>query len=262
MMIVDSHCHASPHWYEPVESLLFQMDRHGVERAVLIQMNGESDNEYQFEVARRHPDRFLTVAWVDSDAADACDRLGRLADQGANGIRLSATALSRGSEKFAIWRTAANLGLPVSCGGAAKDFASREFSDLVREFPRLTIVLEHLGGYNTPGKDSPEQREHVFQLALFRNIYIKVHGLGEFCARRMPVVHPFPFETPIPPLLDLAYRAFGADRIMWGSDYPPVSAREGYGNALRLTLEQFASRSADDRALIFGQVALKVFAVR
>ena len=33
MIIVDTHSHVSPYWYEPVESLLFQMDRHGVQSA-------------------------------------------------------------------------------------------------------------------------------------------------------------------------------------------------------------------------------------
>jgi hypothetical protein len=34
--------------------------------------------------------------------------------------------------------------------------------------------------------------------------------------------------------------------MMWGSDYPPVSAREGIGNALLLTMEQFADKSEAD----------------
>jgi L-fuconolactonase len=55
---------------------------------------------------------------------------------------------------------------------------------------------------------------------------------------------------------------FGAARMMWGSDYPPVSAREGYQNSLRLTLEQFAATSDEDQALIFGGVAHKLFPPR
>ena len=54
-MIADSHCHVSPHWYEPVESLLFQMDRNGVEHAVLIQMQSQFDNSYQQECIQRFP---------------------------------------------------------------------------------------------------------------------------------------------------------------------------------------------------------------
>jgi len=45
-MVVDSHCHASLAWYGPVESLLFEMDRHAVERAILIQIVTEYDNSY------------------------------------------------------------------------------------------------------------------------------------------------------------------------------------------------------------------------
>lgn len=262
MAIIDGHCHVSPCWYEPVESLLFQMDRHGVERAVLIQMNGQADNEYQLEVVRRYPDRFTSVVWIHGDALGAHETLRHLAERGISGVRLAATTRSPGDDEFAVWRAAAELGLAVSCGGSVRDFSSVEFRELVRALPSLVIVLEHLGGHNAPRDDSLADRRRVFELASFPNVYVKVHGLGEFCTRRLPVVHPFPFETPIPPLLDLAYRAFGPDRMMWGSDYPPVSAREGYGNALRLTFEQFASASDEDRALIFGGVALKVFPPR
>jgi L-fuconolactonase len=46
MVVVDTHCHASPYWYEPVETLLDQMNRHGVAQATLIQIGGEYDNAY------------------------------------------------------------------------------------------------------------------------------------------------------------------------------------------------------------------------
>jgi len=64
---------------------------------------------------------------------------------------------------------------------------------------------------------------------------------------------------PIPPLLPSAYAAFGANRMMWGSDYPPVSMREGYRNALRFTMERFADKSEEEQASIFGGVAGHLF---
>lgn len=258
-MIVDSHCHVSPSWYEPVEALLFQMDRNGVAHAVLIQMNGQANNEYQFEVIRRFPGRFASVAWIQASAPDASETLTRLASLGISGVRLAAASRSPGGDGLGVWRTAAALGLAVSCGGSSAEFASPEFVRVVQTFPGLRIVVEHLGGDNHLGADTLEDRRRVLELARFPNVYMKVHGLGEFCTRRLHVAEPFPFERPIPPLLDMAFEAFGAGRMMWGSDYPPVSAREGYRNALRLTLEQFATRSEEERALIFGRVALTVF---
>ena len=52
MPIVDSHTHASTNWFEPVEMLLQQMDACGVEQAVLVQDNVQTDNSYQFACVR------------------------------------------------------------------------------------------------------------------------------------------------------------------------------------------------------------------
>jgi L-fuconolactonase len=266
MFIVDSHCHVSEVWYEPVESLLFQMDRAGVERAVLVQMTGQPDNGYQFEAVRRFPDRLVSVVWLQADSTQACGELRRLAERGASGVRLSAAVRSPGDDPLAIWRTADELNLTVSSGGGLDVFASNEFARIPESLPNLRIVVEHLGGSGRRHPDPPtglsEPRRAVFALSRFPNIYIKIAGLGEFCNRLMPAAGFFPFEGPLPPLLPAAYEAFGAARMMWGSDYPPVSAREGYQLALRLTLEQFASHSAEDRALMFGEVAYRLFPPR
>jgi L-fuconolactonase len=261
MPIVDTHCHAALGWYEPVESLLQQMDRHGVERAVLIQIRGQTNNDYQVECVKRFPDRLASVVIVDTDSPDAPEQLQREAERGACGVRLLPETRSPGDNPLAIWRTAADLGLTVSCGGTAAAFASDDFAGVFESFPGLPIVVEHLGSVNHPdGEDDPyEVRRKVFGLSRFPNAYVKIHGLGEFATRAMPVAEPFPFVRPIPPLLQLAYEAFGPSRMMWGSDFPPVSGREGYGNALRFPMGQLVDKSEEDRALIFGGVAKQVF---
>ena len=264
MVIVDSHCHASPVWYEPVESLLHQMERNGVEHAILIQMQGQANNDYQFECVRRHPGRFAPVVWIDVAGPDAPRTLERLAGQGASGVRLRATTRSPGDDPLAIWRAAERLGLAVSCAGESDEFASQEFARLVEALPGLTIVIEHLGAANRPDQGAAEEeaRRRVFALARYPNLYLKVPGLGEFRRRALPVTEPFPFERPLPPLLDLAYQSFGPRRLMWGSDYPPVSGREGYRNALQLVMDEFAGKGEEERRLIFGETALSVFPLR
>jgi len=260
MEIIDAHCHASPCWYEPVESLLYQMDQHGVERAVLVQIRGQTDNEYLFECVRRYPDRFVPVVLLDPARPGAERELERLAERGARGVRLEATARSP-EDNLAIWRKAAQLGLSVSTRGSSADYAADEFAQLVQAVPELTVVMEHLGSRNYPDGEPPpyETRQRAFSLARFPNVYVKLGGLGEFCQRAMPVTEPFPFEEPIPPFVEMAYRAFGPERMMWGSDFPPVSHREGYSNALRFALDRFAAKSAEERDLIFGGVARRLF---
>jgi L-fuconolactonase len=259
-MIVDTHCHASLEWYEPVETLLFEMDRHGVDQAVLIQIKGQYDNSYHAEVVRRYPGRFASVVIVDTDRVDAPEQLERLAAEGASGVRLGSSDRSPGEDPLAIWRAAERLGLAISCSGSSAELSRPEFAELVQSVPRARIVLEHLGGLSRP--DDNQRRSGVMDLARFPHVFIKVTGLGEFATRAMPVKAPFPFAEPIPDFLERAYAAFGPDRMMWGSDFPPVASREGYGRALHGCQEQFAARSAADRERIFGETARAVFPVR
>lgn len=263
-MIIDSHCHVSSIWYEPVESLLFQMDQNGVEQAVLVQMMGQFDNSYQSECLRKYPNRFASVVLVDANRFDALRTLERLIEQGASGVRLRPTTRSPGNDTLAIWRAAENLGAAVSCSGTLSEFASEDFVHVISAVPTLRIVLEHLGSVNHPNAEPGEyeMRKVVYSLARFPNIYIKVHGLGEFTRRAFPLDNAFPFERPIPPFLDLALSSFGPQRMMWGSDYPPVSGREGYRNALLLTMEQLAPLSEAERDLIFEGTARSVFPCR
>ncbi len=267
MTIIDTHCHVSLGWYEPVESLLAQMARNGVDGAVLIQIQGQFNNDYQFACARQYPGKFAPVVLIDTDAPDAVQTLERLAEQGASGVRFNATTRSAGDDPLLIWHTAARLGLPVSCAGSAATFSDSAFAELIAALPTLPIVIEHLGSLSKPDDDEAgaAARRKVFELARFANTYIKITGLGEFGRRAIPVTEPFPFVRPLPDYLVRAYENFGPTRMMWGSDYPPVSGREGYTNALHLTLaelEALPNFSAADREQIFGTTALSVFTPR
>ena len=82
MEIVDTHCHASPYWFEPIETLLGQMDRNGVAKATLVQMRGQYDNSYLLECVKWFPGRFSVVALVNTVEEDAPSVLGGWAKPG------------------------------------------------------------------------------------------------------------------------------------------------------------------------------------
>ena len=258
MLIVDSHCHAGLNWFEPIELLLYQMDANGVDRAVLVQHGGVYDNTYLLECAKGHPGRFSVVAKVDTSGEDAPSELERWADQGASGVRISPDERSPGHDPLAIWRKADELGLAVSSMGDLEDFASEEFDSLVAQMPQLTIVIEHLAGVKQGAEPPYTDFQKALKLAKYANTYIKVGGLGEISVRPPVLLPQFGFDY-TPPLIEMAYDAFGPRRMMWGSDYPPVSYREGYRNALNGVMEHPALRSQEDREWVMGKTALNVF---
>ena len=62
-----------------------------------------------------------------------------------------------------------------------------------------------------------------------------------------------------PRLIEMAYDAFGPRRMMWGSDYPPVSGREGYRNALEGVAHHPVLEDPNDREWVMGRTGLELF---
>ena len=201
---------------------------------------------------------------------DALDRLAQYATRGAAGIRLNPTQRSPGSDPLAIWRRADELGLVVSCMGGVDETASDDFSELVAAFPGLPIILEHMAGggegaafpVNGPGPQPPYTTfKKAVELARFPNTFIKVHGYR----RDITAASRAPDEVRLRLLrLDTSARRARTRRVrrgrmMWGSDYPPVSQREGYRNALHGVMDNPAFDTQEDREWVMGKTALGVF---
>ena len=259
MIVVDTHCHAGRNWFEPIELLLYQMSLNNVDKAALIGHGGSFDNTYLLECMQRFPGRFAVVVVIDTDVPDAPATLERWAAAGAGGVRLGPTVRSPGADPLAIWRKAAELGLVVSSLGQPDGFASREFAQAVAEFPQLPIIVEHLAGVGVGAE--PPYATYKAALAMWPATRIPTSRSAAWArsAPDHPVLRPkFGFDH-VPPLLELAYDAFGPRRMMWGSDYPPVSEREGYRNALHGVMDHPALRDPADREWIMGKTALNVF---
>ena len=139
MTIVDSHWHVGLYHFEPIETLLFQMERNGVDRALLIHDLNNPDNSYMMESMKRFPTRFSAVVISDPSAPDALQKLEHWRSQGAEGVRLRADWRSPGTDPLAIWRKASHLGLAVSLMGRIDDIASEEFRGIVEELPALSL---------------------------------------------------------------------------------------------------------------------------
>jgi L-fuconolactonase len=265
MRIVDTHCHASTVWYEPLELLRFQMHRCGVDRAVLVQIYGQYDNSYQRDCVESGSGSLASVVAVDVQRPDACGQLETLAAAGAVGLRLAANDRSPGADPLAIWRTAERLALPVSVAlagrmGCKSDSEREEFTELITALPALPIVIEHLGGPHPPFDEREHRiREHSFGLSRFPNVYMKFGGVAEIARKTASFENGAIYRGPIPPYHMKAYETFGPERLMWGSNYPPVSFLEGYERALSSARERFAGIPRADQELIFGGVAERLY---
>jgi len=253
-VIIDTHCHAGENWFEPVELLLRQMELNGVSRAVLVQHGGFYDNNYLLDAAAKHPGRFSIVVLVDEGSPSASDDLQMWSERGAGGVRL------RPNSPFEIWRKAAQLDMVVSCRAEALDPVT--FSEVISDLPStMPVVLEHFMGARpggTDAKDGYKRIRSLLKIAELPNVYVKLGGLGEISYRPEVLDAKFQFEF-TPPIVEMILEAFGPSRTMWGSDYPPVSNREGYRNALHGIMDHPSIADPQQRNQVMGITAAAVF---
>lgn len=266
MLVVDTHTHVvaddevvyplhprdlTAAWYRDdpcsVERLLSLMDGAGVDRVVLV--HGMSaygtDNRYTHDSARRHPDRCTSVGFVDLRAPDPAGELHRLvAVEGMRGLRWVSLFDGQSLEEPApVWRAVVALGIPVVVTILAD--ALPALARAVPKLPDVPLALDHCGFADFAAGVPAE----LAALAAFPNLHLKVSSNVLESAEPHGDVRELVGE--------LAAR-FGADRLMWGSDYSQTHDRP-YPELVALQRHAASGLSDADREWYLGGTALRVW---
>ncbi|MFM1550427.1 MAG: amidohydrolase family protein [Lentisphaeria bacterium] len=237
----------------PVEDLNAQMDEHGVSHAVLVQWGCSWDHHYLAQCLTAYPGRFAAIAHIDESRDDACqvlEDLVRIHDFA--GLRLTTTVRSPGNDPLAIWKKAYELDAVVSASGRnVKDFADG-LEPVLQELPNLRMRIEHLS--RVPYREAPPHADfdRLLALASYPGVHINIDG---FLAHQYPdhfEYSTFPF-TEYLPFVRQAVSAFGAERCMWGSEFPFIN--NGYDAGVRFIREGCDFLDDPQREWILGRSA-------
>jgi predicted TIM-barrel fold metal-dependent hydrolase len=145
--------------------------------------------------------------------------------------------------------------------------------DLARAFPDTTIILNHVGGVLGVGPYAGRRQEilatwkaDIAELARCPNIYCKLGGVG---------MTSFGFDFPereLPPSsedLAAAWRiylapcieAFGPDRCMFESNFPPDKQSGGYTELWNAFKRITAGASASEKRALYSGTAARVYRI-
>jgi predicted TIM-barrel fold metal-dependent hydrolase len=250
----------SPQSMAPVELLFDYMEEAGVEKAVFVQpWFHHWDNSYIASCLERFPDRFRGVCVIDPRGPTAPGALRHWRARGFTGIRLR--PLREGEdpqpdpwlateETIPLWEAIAETDT-IACVMHGKTELERLHSLLTR-FPAMRVVIDHLNNpVPSDGVDQPIFRA-VLELARFPNVLVKLTGFHHWCPDRYPYRSAMPF-------IAAAVAAFGADRCMWGSDFPHVLAGCGYSRNRNLLAREARFLGADQLAAIMGGTARRLW---
>lgn len=128
-----------------------------------------------------------------------------------------------------------------------------EAAELVEEFPEQMFVLDHLAKPDVKNKDFGQWTEDIEKLKNFDNLFCKLSGLVTEAHWQDWTESDFTY------ILDVAFRTFGPDRLMFGSDWPVCMLAADYKKVYNLVLNYVDSQSSISKANIMCNNAVKFY---
>ena len=124
---------------------------------------------------------------------------------------------------------------------------------LVANFPEQRFVLDHIAKPLIRDGTLSPWREQIRELAQAPNVWCKISGMvteAKWDGWRAEDFRPY---------LDVVGAAFGAERLMFGSDWPVCTLAGSYAQVHQLAAEFARSFSAEARAKFFGGNAVDFY---
>ncbi|HEU5424501.1 MAG TPA: amidohydrolase family protein [Nitrolancea sp.] len=251
-MIVDIHIHLHSagcrYDQHEVAECMRLARRAGIERAIYLFNLADTggydpapgdvrrSNDLGLRLVTEHPDFFTGFCYLNPahDPGFIEEELARcVADGPLQGIKLWVAVKATDPRLDPILTRAVELGVPVlyhawykATGYAYNESTPAEIADLARRHPRATIIMAHLGGGGWRG---------VQDIKSCPNVVVDTSG-----------------AQPQAGLVEYAVRELGAERVVYGSDWP---IRDFATQVARVT---GARLTAMDRASILGGNAARL----
>ena len=125
--------------------------------------------------------------------------------------------------------------------------------ELVGKFPGQRFVVDHLAKPEIKTKNIATWARHLGDIARSANVYCKLSGLvTEADWRRWT-------PTDFDPYLEVVFEAFGADRLMFGSDWPVCLLAASYQQVKQIVEEYLDRKAPTGREKIFGANAIRFY---
>jgi predicted TIM-barrel fold metal-dependent hydrolase len=239
----------------------------GVNRVVIIghTVHFGFDATYLVDVMKARPGEIAAQAYLDHADPNVTARMAELKRQGVKAFRL---------RLLDPWRADFPDTHPIM---QAYQFAAMQrlviapltnpdwlpqLDRLSAAFPATTVVIDHFARIGVdglgqtppvPGTIKPEDVANLVRLARHPGMHVKLsayYALG----RRTP-----PYDDMLPLIKELI-RAYGPERLMWGSDSPyQVVSPHTYKASIALIRDRLDGVSEEDREWLLRKTAERVF---
>lgn len=117
---------------------------------------------------------------------------------------------------------------------------------LVKAFPSQLFVIDHLAKPCIKDKEMEEWKRQMDKIGTCKNVFCKISGMVTEANWKTWKKEDFT------PYLDAVTKAFGTDRLIFGSDWPVCLVAASYTETLKIVEDYFARFTAHEKEAIFG----------
>lgn len=277
MVIIDAHQHVwdldrvSYPWLTPATGILHRaytfkelepdLTACGVEGTVLVQSaDSVEETRWMQAVADAHEQVKAIVAWVPLDCPEEAEHIldGYAADERIVGIR---HLIHDEPDEDWLLRPAVRDGLTVlAARGMTFDIVAvtprhlQHVATLSERHPDLRMVIDHLA--KPPISTNGWQPWADLMRAAAENplVHAKISGLNT-------AANPDWTAHNLWPYVDHALEVFGADRLMYGGDWPVTLLSGDYRRVWEATTTLLADLTGSERAAVLGGTACHFYGI-
>jgi len=277
-MIIDTHTHfydlsraAGVPWPPPENKLLYRTvlpehftavaAPHGVTTTVVVEASPRPiDNQWILDLAEDNSALIGLVGHVDPNVPTFAEEIQRwLAHPRFCGIRCG----GRYFEDIHAGTFLQDMATLAEAGGELDVLVRKEhFAGVValaQRIPTLPIVINHIGHMPINGEAISTEWVEAYQaLAAQPNISMKISAVIE-----QSVIQPAPAALDFyRPTLDQLWQSFGAERVIYGSNWPVLERAGSYATAFQIVHDYFTEKGERAYAQYFWENAQTVYKCR
>jgi L-fuconolactonase len=240
------------------QHLRSETERARIDGTIAVQAcQSVQETEWLLGLAGEHAFILGVVGWVDLQADDVERELERVS-RNPKLVGVRHVVQSEPDDRFLL--------SPAFCRGIAvlRSFSLRYdiliharhlpvAAEFVSRFPDQPFVLDHLAKPEIRSGAIDNWAGDLRRLAQATNVQCKVSGLVTEANWRT--------WTPagIEPYLDVAFDAFGADRLMAGSDWPVCTVAADYSRTMSVVTGYLERRPGPERDAVLGDNAVRFY---
>ncbi len=281
--IVETHIHfwkvsrpGGVPWPTPAEGPIFRdilpadytaMARaNGVVAAGIVEASGiVEDNQWILDLVRQDPFYSFFVGNLEIGAPTFARDLARFAhDRRFVGIRGYLTGPAEGitlsPAQMTSLRDLARRGMTLDIISRGDKNPKAQVQALCTAVPDLRIIIDHLGGAKGPPPVDATWELEIRRLAdVCPNVYMKFSSFYDMYAPG-DVVFPSPTElSAYKAHFDVLMTAFGADRLIWGSNWPVVTLHGTFEAQIAIAEQYLAPLGMEVRDKVMFKNALAFY---